>query len=119
MADWGANVIRVEPPAAGDGGALGARLFGLRGLVINDRLPAASAASWLSGLLIGAEVAALWPMLNGGGDCGVDLLGDARLCALYARVLTARDVAFTVSDGEAAALAGLTYIWKASRHDPR
>ena len=103
--------------AAGDGGALAARLFGLRGRVINDRLPAGSAASWLSGLLIGAEVAALWPMLRDGAVHGVDLLGDARLCALYARVLTARGVPFSLSDGEAAVLNGLTHIWKASRHD--
>jgi 2-dehydro-3-deoxygalactonokinase len=99
--------------AAGDGGALATRLFGLRGLVVNDRLPAASAASWLSGLLIGAEIGALWPMLRDGVTSGVHLLGDTRLCGLYARVLSARGVPFTVSDGEAAVLGGLIHIWKA------
>jgi 2-dehydro-3-deoxygalactonokinase len=101
--------------AAGDGGALAARLFGLRGLVINDKLPGASAGSWLSGLLIGAEVGALWPMLGEGFVGGVDLLGDAALCARYARVLTVRGVPFTMSNGEAAVLAGLIHIWRASR----
>ena len=100
--------------AAGDGGALATRLFGLRGLVVNEQLPTASAASWLSGLLIGAEVGALWPMLRDGVADGVDLLGDAGLCVLYARVLEARGVTYTVSDGEAAVLAGLIHIWKAS-----
>ena len=100
--------------AAGDGGGLAARLFGLRGLTVSDELAAQSAASYLSGLLIGAEIAALWPMLRAGDHEAVDLLGDGRLCALYQRALAMRGVSSAIADGDQAVRDGLAHIWKAA-----
>jgi 2-dehydro-3-deoxygalactonokinase len=100
--------------AAGDGGALASRLFGLRGLTVSGRLPTAAAPSWLSGLLIGAEVAALWPIIASADEIMVHVVGAARLCDRYARVLTARGVGCEIADGEAAVLAGLARIWSAA-----
>ncbi len=100
--------------AAGDGGALTARLFGLRGLTLSGRLPAASAPSWLSGLLIGAEIAALHPMLRDDDDEPVALLGDGELCARYGRVLSVRGVPAVIWGGESTVLAGLQRIWEAT-----
>ena len=100
--------------AAGDGGALASRLFGLRGLTVSGQLAAAAAPSWLSGMLIGAEVAALWPVIAAADEKMVHVLGAARLCDRYARVLTARGVGCEIADGETAVIAGLTRIWAAA-----
>jgi 2-dehydro-3-deoxygalactonokinase len=100
--------------AAGDGGALASRLFGLRGLTVSGQLPAAAAPSWLSGLLIGAEIASLWPVVAEADEKMVHVVGAARLCDRYARVLTARGVGCELADGETAVTAGLTRIWAAA-----
>lgn len=100
--------------AAGDGGALASRLFGLRGLTVSGRLPAAAAPSWLSGLLIGAEIAALWPVIASADERVVHVVGNQRLCDRYARILTARGVGCEIADGETAVIAGLTRIWAAA-----
>ena len=92
--------------AAGAGDALAARLFSTRGRIVGGQAQAASTPSYLSGLLIGAEVASLPPLLGAEGSA-VTLLGDAALCARYARALGRTGVAAEVFDGEAAAIAGL------------
>lgn len=97
--------------AAGDGQALAARLFSARARVVGDGHPAEETASYLSGLLIGSDVAAT-PALLGAGDLPVALLGDPNLCGWYARALAARGVAHTIDDGEAAAVTGLHALWK-------
>ncbi len=97
--------------AAGDGGALSARLFGLRGLTLNDRLDPASAPAWLSGLLIGAEIAALWPLVGKGVGGEIHLVGESRLTDLYGRVLAARGLAWSAASGEDTVLSGLRRIW--------
>jgi 2-dehydro-3-deoxygalactonokinase len=99
--------------AAGDGGALAARLFSTRARVVGGGAPATSAASYLSGLLIGAEVAAL-PGLLDAADLPVTLVGAGALCGLYGQALARRGVAHQVFDGEAAALAGLSALWSAA-----
>lgn len=93
--------------AAGDGDALAARLFTARARVVGRGAPAGSTSSYLSGLLIGADVAATPRLLDAGGDETVVLLGDARLCGLYARALAGRGRRTQTFDGEAAAVAGL------------
>lgn len=93
--------------AAGDGSALAARLFTTRARVVGLGKPAETAASYLSGLLIGAEVAATPGLLGVGVDEPVDVLGDARLSELYARAIRAQGRACATHDGEAAAIAGL------------
>jgi 2-dehydro-3-deoxygalactonokinase len=97
--------------AAGDGGALTARLFALRGLTLAGRLSAETGPDWLSGLLIGAEAAALWPLMGGGAGEMVTLIGAGRLCDRYARALAAGGVSCRIADGEKAVLSGLRRIW--------
>jgi 2-dehydro-3-deoxygalactonokinase len=93
--------------AAGGGEALAARLFTARARVVGgDRTPE-STPSYLSGLLIGAEVAATPRLLGVSGGEPVALLGDAALCGFYKRALDRLGVANEAYDGEAAALAGL------------
>jgi 2-dehydro-3-deoxygalactonokinase len=92
--------------AAGAGDALAARLFTARARVVGGKARAESTPSYLSGLLIGAEVASVPPLL-GKPPTRVTLLGDAALCARYHRALVRTGVEAEVFDGEAAAVAGL------------
>jgi len=92
--------------AAGDGDGLAARLFTARARVVGGSAPAETTPSYLSGLLIGAEVASV-PQLLGGPPGQVALLGDAALCDRYRRALVRRGAQVEVFDGEAAAVAGL------------
>jgi len=96
--------------AAEDGSALAARLFTARSRVVAGGEPADSTPSYLSGLLIGSEVAALPKLLCGGTDRPVILLGDEVLCRLYERALSRLGVSSASYDGEAAALAALTAL---------
>jgi 2-dehydro-3-deoxygalactonokinase len=96
--------------AAQDGRALAARLFTARSRVVAGGKPADSTPSYLSGLLIGAEVASLPELLCGGLDQPVVLLGDEVLCHWYERALMKRGIASASYDGEAAALTALTAL---------
>jgi 2-dehydro-3-deoxygalactonokinase len=98
--------------AAGDGAALAARLFTARARVVGGGKPAESTPSYLSGLLIGAEVAAVPQFLEISADEPVALLGDAVLCGFYKRALDRRGVRNETFDGEAAALAGLFALYQ-------
>jgi len=92
--------------AAGRGDALAARLFTARARVVGGKAESDSTPSYLSGLLIGAEVASV-PGLLGEAPKHVALLGDAGLCARYRRALERIGVAVEAFDGEAAAIGGL------------
>jgi 2-dehydro-3-deoxygalactonokinase len=92
--------------AAGDGAALAARLFTARARVVGGDAPAQSTPSYLSGLLIGAEVAAV-PRLLEVAVGHVVLLGDAGLCARYRAAIERASLSVETFDGEAAAVAGL------------
>ena len=97
--------------AAGDGEALSARLFTARARVVGLGRDPRSTPSYLSGLLIGADLAT--PRLLGfAADAPVVLLGDLALCGLYQRALAARGVASEGHDGQAAACAGLLALWR-------
>ena len=98
--------------AAGEGDALAARLFTARARVVGGSEAAQSTPSYLSGLLIGAEVASVPKLLGLAGNEAVALLGDAGLCGFYRRALERRGVACEIFDGEAAALAGLFALYK-------
>ena len=93
--------------AAGDGGALAARLFGARARLVGGGKPVETSASYLSGLLIGAEVAALPPLLGMAAGEPLALLGDADLCRRYGHALRRRGLTVETFDGEASAVAGL------------
>lgn len=96
--------------AAGDGDALAARLFTARARVVGRGAPPETTASYLSGVLIGAEVAAAPRLLGLEPLPSVVLLGDGGLCRLYARALAARGVESEIFDGDAAAMAGLSAL---------
>jgi 2-dehydro-3-deoxygalactonokinase len=91
--------------AAEDGTALATRLFSVRARVVSDGKPEASSASYLSGLLIGAEVASAPRLLDITADTPIALVGEPGLCRWYARALGERP--YTLHDGDKAALAGL------------
>lgn len=93
--------------AAGDGDALAARLFTARARIVGQGAAAETGSSYLSGLLVGADVAATPRLLGVEGVSSVALLGDARLCALFERALRHRGVATETFSGEAAAVTGL------------
>ena len=96
--------------AAGEGDGLGARLFTVRSRVVGGDMPKSAARSYLSGLLVGADVAAGPLALGAEPGAEVALVGEAALCRLYERALRRRGVAVTVHGGEEAVLAGLDAI---------
>jgi 2-dehydro-3-deoxygalactonokinase len=93
--------------AAADGGELSARLFTARTRVVAGGFPAESTTSYLSGLLIGSEIASLPRLLGVGADETIVLLGDDRLCGWYRTALTHKGREAETYDGDEAALAGL------------
>jgi 2-dehydro-3-deoxygalactonokinase len=97
--------------AAGDGGALAARLFSARSRAVGGGASAGSTGSYLSGLLIGAEVASI-PAFFGEGHVTVELIGETTLCRLYGQALESRGLSFAIFDGEACAVAGLFGLWR-------
>ena len=116
------GVLRTEAPAddgpaflqgveaAGDGGGLAARLFSARSRVVGGGAPAAETTSYLSGLLIGAEIAGA-PALLGAPTAGpVAVIGEPALCDWYLKAFVHRGLAAMAYDGGAAALSGLTAL---------
>ncbi|MDB5370518.1 MAG: 2-keto-3-deoxy-galactonokinase [Roseomonas sp.] len=102
-ADWGAfddGLARARQP-----GGLLHHLFGMRARGLFGELTEAAAASCLSGLLLGHEVAATLPE----GTTRVFLVGDGGLMERYARALASFGVTTTDVPEEAAA-AGLWRI---------
>jgi 2-dehydro-3-deoxygalactonokinase len=100
---------------AGDGAALASRLFTARARVAGGDMDPAVVESYLSGVLIGADVAATPALLGARADEPVTLIGDEALCRHYERALRARGVAVTAYDGDAAALSGLTALYETER----
>jgi 2-dehydro-3-deoxygalactonokinase len=82
-------------------------LFSTRSRVVTGTMPKADAASYLSGLIVGADVGAALALFGPGR---VPLVCSPLLAALYARALGTYGVAAPVIDGDAAALAGLVQI---------
>lgn len=93
--------------AAGDGGALASRLFSVRSRVVAGDAAPETTPSYLSGLLIGAEVAAAPAMLGLGEDASIALVGEPALCRWYARALKGAGRTVSVHNGDEAARAGL------------
>ncbi len=83
-------------------GGLLRRLFSARSLALFDELPQAGVASYLSGLLLGAEIReARHAFMTGAGP--VLLLGSAALCDLYAAALALAGLAAERGPDDAAA----------------
>jgi 2-dehydro-3-deoxygalactonokinase len=92
--------------AAGDGGGLATRLFSARARIVADGKPADTTAEYLSGLLIGADVASTPRLLGCDPDTLVHLVGDVGLCRWYEKALSLRGQRPSICDGGLAALAG-------------
>jgi 2-dehydro-3-deoxygalactonokinase len=90
-----------------DPGGLLRHLFGVRTLGLFGGLTELSAASYLSGLLLGHEVRAALAAAPGGAP--VVLIGDPKLCALYAEAIAVCGGVARIAAGEAAP-AGLARI---------
>lgn len=95
----GLDRARMVEPAAG-GGRLLHDLFGARTLGLTGDLPEAGLASYLSGLLIGAEIAAA-----SGAEVGepVTVIGSGALTALYLDALAHLGLAATAGAPDSAA----------------
>ena len=95
----------AEGLARAEGGRLLSSLFAARSMRLRAGRSAQWAAGYLSGLLIGAEIAEVADMLEQDDD--ILLIGDGRLSMLYAQALGRRGLATQVLEGDACALAGL------------
>ena len=87
------------------------RLFQSRSLRIDKQLSAEGAASWMSGLLIGSDVAgalALFPDLPRAAS--VYVIGTPQLTESYSRALARHGRKAVCIEGDKAALAGLTFV---------
>lgn len=101
------NAFEEGVNAAGDGGALASRLFTARARVAVGRMCPDRASSYLSGLLIGAEIASAARLLGVAPETPVAVVGDLQLAQRYVRSLELRGRSATAHDGDAAVLAGL------------
>jgi 2-dehydro-3-deoxygalactonokinase len=99
--------------AARHPGALVHQVFQARSLRLDRQLSAEGAASWTSGLLIGADVGGALEMF-GSHDIGrpVLVIGAPRLTESYAVALARRGRRAVQVDGALSALAGLAYIFR-------
>ena len=88
---------------------LAARLFSLRAEGLLNALPDAVARARLSGLLIGAELAATKPYWLGQQ---IAVIGAGTLAGLYVTALAAQSAPATQVNADRATLAGLTAAWR-------
>ena len=96
--------------AAADGSSLLHGLFAVRSRQLIDGRPREWALSYLSGLLIGADVHAALPLFAAPKE--VVLIGDGALNERYAYALHREGIAASCLDGERCALAGLRTLWQ-------
>ena len=113
-----------DPAAFAEGLAYGAapaplasRLFTVRarrvGPDADERLEPGKAASFLSGLLIGDEVARLPQLLGLAEGSSIGLMGERSLCDLYAPALGFHGLQAEEADAEQAVVAGLASLYGA------
>jgi 2-dehydro-3-deoxygalactonokinase len=108
-----------DPAAFADGltfgaaeGPLASRLFAVRARMVGQGLPGPSAASFLSGLLIGDEAARMPAALGLSVGAVVWLMGEPQLCVLYRQALKQQGLIVEEADGEQAVIAGLSALWR-------
>lgn len=98
--------------AAGDGGGLAVRLFSSRARVVAGGADPDGSGAYLSGVLIGSEVASVPSLLGWDSTAQITLLGDANLSRWYGRALDKAGFSYEWHDGEAAALSGLAALYR-------
>ena len=82
-------------------------LFSARSRVVTGEMSKEDAGSYLSGLVLGKDVATALSLFDSEGP--VQLICTPQLAALYGKALAAYDVKSTTIDGDRAALAGLVH----------
>ncbi len=116
----GAGAVDGDHPAFAEGLAVARKqtqagllhlLFSTRSRQLAGEIPKAAAASYLSGLVIGEDVAAALRLF--GGHARVTLVCAPELAALYAKALAAHGVGSDTITGEDTALAGLAFVHQA------
>jgi 2-dehydro-3-deoxygalactonokinase len=98
----------AEGLARGGEGRLLSSLFAARSMRLRAGRPVGWAPGYLSGLIIGCEIAEIRSALGSVDD--IVLIGDARLSARYAQALAAQGLSSRLLDGDACSLAGLGYL---------
>lgn len=89
------------------------QVFQALSLRLDGQLTKEGAPSWISGLLIGAEVEGTLELFREHDDAGeVLIVGEPRLTALYARALAHHGRKAVEFDGGTAALAGLAFVFR-------
>jgi 2-dehydro-3-deoxygalactonokinase len=96
--------------AAGDGGALSVRLFSTRARVVTGEADRNRAPSFLSGLLIGSEIAALVRMMDVQEGETIHIVGAPRLAELYGIGVRRSGRDTSIEDGEKTVLSGLKLL---------
>ena len=90
------------------------RIFQARSLRLDGQLAAQGAPSWVSGLLIGTDVAGALPLFaNHDASAAVFVVGAPSLTELYAGALARRGRGSIRVDGSCAALRGLARVHRA------
>ena len=97
-----------------DDAALTHDLFSARTLALTGALASAGVADYLSGLLLGAEIAAArgWLEQHRLDAAAVTLVGDTLLCERYRRALRVADIGAVQDPGDAAARG----LWRIATH---
>ena len=85
-------------------------LFAVRSRQLIDGRPHDWTLSYLSGLMIGADVRGAIPLFDAEGE--TVLIGDGALNERYAQALRREGIAASCLDGEECALAGLRTLWR-------
>lgn len=96
--------------AAGDGGALSVRLFSTRARVVGGGADGNRAPSFLSGLLIGSEIAALLRLMDVDEGEPIHIVGAPRLTERYGIGVRKSGRNAPVEDGEKTVLSGLKLL---------
>lgn len=94
---------------------LGTLLFGARARVIRGALARGDAASYIRGLLIGAEIADALAAYPGLAQAEVPLIGNGPLSRLYASALARNGIASRFIDSREACLRGFRALHEARR----
>jgi 2-dehydro-3-deoxygalactonokinase len=97
-----------------DGAALSHDLFSSRTLALTGALASAGVADYLSGLLLGAEIAAgrRWLSEHDLAAAPLMLIGDAALCARYRQAMQLADIAAALGPADASARG----LWQIAGH---
>lgn len=97
--------------AARHPGMLLHQVFQARSLRLDKQLSAEGAASWTSGLLIGADVGGALALFDAQRGNVVHVIGTPQLTSLYSMALARRGFKSVVVDGATASLAGLARLY--------